>query len=152
MKTMVCAVAGSLIASFAQAQTFTTSNTFYGNLEVVGSGSCSVVPKGPYPTNATVTSETLPFEAPITTAFTVSILLQGPATATHAALPLQYITDVFNAQGSTYVAYDPQLFGVTGGISGTYSGTIGASGAGLVFTKVVTSSEGCVLTFNGTLY
>jgi hypothetical protein len=68
----------------------------------------------------------------------VNILIQGPT------LKLQYITVQFESGSGTYTAYDPQLFGTTAGVSGTYTGT--------PFTDFVLTSEGCVLTLNGTLY
>jgi hypothetical protein len=180
MKIIALAILTCAVTSAAEAQVSPPTpggEQFYGNLNVVGKSGCSAVPTNVYP--ATAGFENVPSGQTIGQQYYVKILLQAPATKTAVAVPLQYIEDVFNPGDSTFVAYDPALFGITTGVVGTYSSpttntpiamttttTTGPGGqvftiASLTFNNLVTtaplpgggtSAPPCILTFNGTLY
>jgi hypothetical protein len=154
------AAAGCLLASQAFAQNALTpspinpltpvTEDFFGNTNVVGSKGCGAV-QGTFPI------KTILYEYNGLTTYYLQILIQNPP----IGLPLQYLTAVVGPS-TGYNVFDPDLFGTSALVPGTYTGAVTLSGnvlslgttaAPLVLTQTVasTNTSPCVLSLTGQL-
>jgi hypothetical protein len=158
-KLVLSVLAGvTLYSSNAAANTVSQAfQAFYNNVTANGSGTCSAI-SGTFPVIANYNNTST--SSATYQVFQLKFLLSG----TSLTPSPQYSSASLNNRNDIFRMYDPQLFGTTLGISGTYTGSItvvpiGSTGDELILqigggasAPVISTSDGCVISYYGTLY